>query len=70
MAFGIGCAIGFYVIRERQGESVWTRAFFEPSVMLHDCVEVVAAIDIFVALAYAPLSLVSMIMQTPPLEVP
>jgi drug/metabolite transporter (DMT)-like permease len=67
MAFGIGCAIGFYLILYRRGERAWNRAFFEPSVVLHNFGEVVATIGIFVALAYAPLSLVSMIMQTLPL---
>ena len=67
MAFGIGCAIGFYLILYQRGERVWNRAFFEPSVVLHNFGEVVATIGIFVALAYAPLSLVSMIMQTLPL---
>ncbi len=67
MAFGIGCAIGFCVILERRGRRGSTRAFFEPSVMLHNFGEVVATVGIFVGLACSPLSLVSMIMQTFPL---
>ena len=67
MAFGIGCAIGLFLILYRRGERVWNRAFFEPSVVLYNFGEVVATIGIFVAFAYALLSLVSMIMQTLPL---
>lgn len=44
-----------------------TRAFFEPSVMLHNFGEVVATVGIVLALACSLLSLVSMIMQTLPL---
>ena len=46
MAFGIGCAIGFYLILYRRGERAWNRAFFEPSVVLHNFGEVVATIGI------------------------
>ncbi len=67
MAFRIGCAIGFYVFLKRRGTRGWTRAFFEPSVMMHDFGAVVATFGIFVALACSPLSLVSMIMQALPL---
>lgn len=67
MAFGIGCSIGFFVILVRRREKIWSRSFFEPSVMLHNFGEVIATIGIFVALALAPLSLVSMVMQTLPL---
>ena len=59
MAFGIGCAIGLFLILYRRGERVCNRAFFEPRVVLYNFGDVVATIGIFVALAYALLSLVS-----------
>ena len=46
MAFGIGCAIGFYLILSQRGERVWNRAFFEQSVVLPNFGEVVATIGI------------------------
>jgi hypothetical protein len=46
VAFGIGCAIGFYLILRQRGERVCNRAFFEPSVVPHNCGEVVATIGI------------------------
>ena len=67
MSFGIGCAIGLYVILKRMGGRGSTCAFFEPSVMTHNFGEVVATVGIFVALACSPLSLVSMIMHALPL---
>jgi len=65
--FGVGCCLGYWPILYRRGEQIWSRAFFEPSVVLHNIGEVIATIGVFVALALAPLSLVSMIMQTLPL---
>lgn len=67
LAFGVGCGVAFYAILRKRGEDIWSRAFFEPSVVLHNVGEIVATIGIFVALSLAPLSLVSMIMQTLPL---
>ena len=67
MAFGIGCAIGLFLILYRRGDRVWNRAFFEPSLVLYNFGEVVATIGIFVALAHALVSPVSMIMQSLPL---
>ena len=46
MAFGIGCAIGFYLILCQRGERLWNRAFFKQSVVLHNFDEVVATIGI------------------------
>ena len=70
LAFGVGCGVAFYAILRKRGEDIWSRAFFEPSVVLHNVGEIVATIGIFVALSLAPLSLVSMIMQTLTLLLP
>ena len=46
MVFGIGCAIGFHLILRQRGGRVCNRAFFEPSVVLHNFGEVLATIGI------------------------
>ena len=64
---GLGCTIVFAVMLKRSGEPMWSRAFFERSVMLRNTGEVIGAYGMFTALHHSPLSTVTAITQTLPL---
>ena len=67
LALGIGVGIIFATILKIQNEPLFQRDFWNRAVMLRNGGEVWASIFMFQALAFAPLSTVSVIMQTLPL---
>ncbi|MDO6729474.1 DMT family transporter [Marinovum sp. 2_MG-2023] len=69
MVFGAGGMVVFLVWAALRGERLWHPAIFTPPLMLRSVSEVAGRVFYTVAIAFAPLSLVSAILQATPLVV-
>lgn len=67
IALGLGCAIVYFFMIKRAKQRILIREYFKPSVLLRNSGEVIAAVSMFMALAYSSLSTVTAIIQTMPL---
>jgi len=66
---GLGGMLIFWALAVRAGHRVWSSVFWHPAVIARNTFEIIGTIGFVTALALAPLTLVSVILQAAPLLV-
>ena len=69
MVLGGGGSLLFALLARRQGEALFTRAFFHPAVLLRNGFEIAGTLLFVSAIVHSPLSVASAIIQATPLVV-
>lgn len=69
MALGLGGGLAFGVMAQAKGQTVFTRAFFTPAIMLRNLAELIGTLGFVLGFVLASLATASAILQAAPLMV-